>query len=62
VCVRTSEGLSETGYVECRNVIIEYRWADGQNEHRRTVKSNLTFPKEYQRLANFFVYCIVSIS
>jgi hypothetical protein len=43
-------GLSDTGYVEGRNITIEHRWANGQNERLPSMAADLV-----QRRVNVIV-------
>src|SRR6516165_5717980 len=35
------KGLAETGYVEGRNVIVEYRWAENDNDRLSALANDL---------------------
>src|SRR5262245_15077529 len=36
-----TQGLAETGFVEGRNVVVDYRWAENQNDRLPTLAADL---------------------
>jgi putative ABC transport system substrate-binding protein len=51
ILVPFREGLADTGYVEGRNVSIEYRWGEGRNERTRFTSCPIHSPSRISRLS-----------
>jgi hypothetical protein len=49
---RFHNGLQETGYVENQNVVIEYRWAEGQYDRLPELAADLVRRQVILRCAN----------